>query len=82
MADPKDVEATKIARKEFIKHRIDVTMADLRVSHGVVYVRGLVKKEKGAPYEDLRTEMERIGRILRQRPGIRDVVIDCQYRNV
>ncbi len=81
MADPKDVEATRVVRKEFIKHRVDTTMADLRVSHGVVYIRGLIKREKGAAYVDLKTETERIARIIRQRPGIRDVVIDCQYRN-
>lgn len=80
MADPKDIEASKYARREFIKHRIDISMCDLRVTHGVVYLRGVVQSERGAPYEDVREETLRIGRLLRQMQGIRDVVIECQYR--
>lgn len=80
MADPRDVEATKIARREFVKRRIDLTLADLRVTHGVAYIRGTVQAERGAGVEDIRTETERIARLLRQLPGIRDVVVDCMYR--
>lgn len=80
MADLKDVETAKYARREFIKHRIDITMCDLRVMHGVVYLRGIVQAERTAPYEDLREETLRIGRLLRQMQGVRDVVIECQYR--
>lgn len=80
MADPKDIEATRNARREFVKHRIDLTLADLRVMHGVVYLRGTVQAEKGASYTNVREETERIGRILRQLQGVRDVVLDCQYR--
>ncbi len=80
MADPKDVETGKYARREFVKHRIDITLADLRVSHGVVFLRGVVQAERGAPYGDVREETLRIGRILRQIQGVRDVIIECQYR--
>lgn len=81
MADKSDIDATKRARREFTKHAIDISRADLRVMHGVMHLRGLVLGSKGAAYEDVKVETERIGRILRQVPGIRDVVIDVQYRN-
>lgn len=80
MADRGDIEATKRARREFTKHHIDISRADLRVMHGVVYLRGIVLKEHGAHYEDVKTETERIGRLLRQLPQVRDVVIDVMYR--
>lgn len=80
MADKTDIDATKRARREFTKHHIDITRADLRVLHGVLYLRGVVQSEGGASYEDVKVETERIGRIIRQLQGIRDVVIDVQYR--
>lgn len=83
MADPKDVEATKAARREFSKRAVDISQADLRVMHGVVYLRGTVKAMRsgdGAMGGDLRSEIETIARVLRQKAGIRDVVIDVTYR--
>lgn len=81
MADPHDVELTKLARREFIKHRIDLSLADIRVSHGVVYLRGVVCREKGSTYEDIHHETERVTRIIRHMPGVRDIVVECTYRN-
>ena len=81
MAENTDVFATKIVRREFNKHHVDVTMADIRVSHGTVYIRGMVQAQKGSHYHDVEEETMRIARILRQRPEIRDVVVDCSFRN-
>ncbi|HVL38674.1 MAG TPA: hypothetical protein VM328_04705 [Fimbriimonadaceae bacterium] len=80
MADPNDVAATKLLRTTMVKHNIDLTLADLRVSHGVAYIRGSVAAQRNSGITDIRTEIEKIARILRQRPGIRDVVVDCRYR--
>jgi predicted TIM-barrel enzyme len=80
MADPKDVETTKIVRREFNRRAIDTSMADIRVSHGVVYVRGTVKAMRGGS-GDPRGEVELIARALRTRPEVRDVVIDCTFRS-
>lgn len=79
MADPKDVESTKIVRREFNRRAIDTTLADIRVSHGVVYVRGTIKPMRGAG-TDVKHEMDIICRALRTRPEIRDVVVDCVFR--
>jgi hypothetical protein len=75
-----DVSGTKIARQMFSRRGIDLTRADIRVMHGVCYLRGQVSRLKGVEIPDLRAELEVIGKILRQKPEIRDVVIDVTYR--
>ena len=82
MGDPADVFATKIARREFNKHLVDVTQTDIRVNHGTVFIRGTIQAQRGSHYKDVEEEVQRIIRILRQRPEIRDVVIDCSYKNL
>ena len=82
MGDPTDVFATKLVRREFNKHLVNVTMADIRVAHGTVFIRGVVHAQRGAHYHDVEEEVKRIVRILRQRPEIRDVVLDCTYKNL
>ncbi len=49
--------------------------------HGVCYLRGTVSAVRGpgAP-ADVKTECEQCARLLKQRPEIRDVVLDCTYR--
>lgn len=81
MADPADVAANKTLRKEMSKRMIDITSADLRVTHGVAYIRGSLKTIKGGP-QDLRSEMEIVRRILTGgRSGIKEVIIDCTFRS-
>ncbi len=80
MADPADVAANKALRREFSRRMIDITQADLRVTHGVAYIRGAIKPIKGGP-TDIRKEVELIARLLRTQAGIKDVVIDCAFRN-
>lgn len=55
-------------------------MADIRASHGVVYVRGVIKPIRGGA-TDIKAECELIARVLRVKPEIRDVVLDCVYRS-
>ncbi len=81
MANPDDVAATKLLRREFNKRMLDLTQTDLRVTHGVAYIRGAVKVMKGGPV-DAKAEVELIAKILRlSRTGIKDVVIDCAFRS-
>jgi hypothetical protein len=77
--DPKDVDSLRHVRTELSKRGIDTSRADVRVMHGVCHIRGVVIPTKDATFEDIRLEMEHIRHILRQKPGIRDVVLDCQY---
>ena len=78
MADPNDVAMTKAVRREFNRRKLDMTLADVRVSHGVVYVRGTIKAMRGGA-EDPKEECALIARILRTRPEIRDVIIECIF---
>ena len=57
-----------------------MTLADIRVTHGVVYIRGTIRAIRGSNIRDIRSEMEIVGRVLRQKPEVRDVVLDCMYR--
>ena len=79
MADPKDVEGTKIVRREFNKRAIDTSRADIRVMHGVAYIRGQLMKMRGAE-GSLKESVEHICKALRSRPEIRDVVVDAVMR--
>lgn len=75
-----DLAGTKTARQILGRRGIELTRVDLRVMHGVLYIRGQASKMRGFEIPDLRAELENCGRILRQKPGIKDVVIDVTYR--
>jgi hypothetical protein len=80
MADPHDIHGTRMARTELSKRGVDVTRADVRVMHGVCYIKGMVSAMPGKTIPDLHAEMEHIRHILRQKPDIRDVILDCDFR--
>ena len=80
MADAKDVRAQRVARTELTRRGIDIGRADIRVSHGVLQIRGTISANKGSAVKDLKLEMEHIGRLLRQKSDFMDVVVDCIYR--
>jgi hypothetical protein len=80
MADPNDVAGTKYARSMMGRRGIDVSRADVRVMHGVCYIRGQVTAIKGSDVHDIKAAVEHMARILRQRPEIRDVVVDVSFR--
>lgn len=82
MASENDVRALKAARSEFAKRAVDTTNADLRIHNGIIQIRGLLRPMKGATYSDLKSEVEIIARVLRQKGDIKDVVVDCQLRSV
>jgi hypothetical protein len=79
MADPKDVQASKYLRSMIGKGMIDVMQADIRVMHGVAYIRGVVKTMPGGP-SDIKAALHTIAQGLRQKGVVKDVVIDCVYR--
>ncbi len=81
MADPNDVRGTKVARTELSKRGIDISRCDLRVKHGNLHIKGQIGALKGSMIKDLKTEMELISRVLKQRSEIRDVILDCNYRD-
>jgi hypothetical protein len=80
MSDPKDVHTTRLVRKEFTRHAVDTTLADIRVMHGVIYIRGTLRPDGANRHGDLREDVERIIRNIKVRAQIRDVVLDVSYR--
>ncbi len=74
-----DVEMRRMVLREISKRHLDTSLMDVHVTHGVVYLRGTVSGVRGHDV-DPRHEIEIIRRVLRQRPGIRDVVVDLIFR--
>ncbi|MBL8047987.1 MAG: hypothetical protein JNJ45_04830 [Chthonomonas sp.] len=81
--DPADVSSTKYVRAMLAKFGVDATMADVRVHHGIVSIRGSLKTVKGSESEgqDLRAIVEGMAKGLKNKPGIKDVVIEASYRS-
>ena len=74
-----DVETVKMVRRAILRRYVDVSNLDIRVSHGVVYVRGKVDRIRGFHEEsNLSDELAIIQRILHQQPGVRDVIFEVQ----
>ena len=69
--------ANKLARSVMNKRGVDLSMADLRVSHGICYIRGTIKFIKGREADNKEVAMGQVIKALRQQPEIRDVV--CEY---
>lgn len=80
MASPADREASKGARRFLGKRGIDVQNADVRVSHGVCFIRGVVSAMPGSEIEDIKLALDQAANLLRKRPDIRDVSVDVAYR--
>jgi hypothetical protein len=80
MAGGEDAALTKLVRSQIARRYIDASLLDIRVSHGLVTLRGVIRVLRTHPDIDLKKEMETISIILRQKSGIRDVVWDVSQR--
>ena len=79
MISVNDVRGLRVARAELSKRGIDTLRADVRVMHGVLHIRGLISAMGGCHIEDIKTEVEHTAYILRQRPEINEVILECTY---
>jgi osmotically-inducible protein OsmY len=70
-----DAMMTRMVEREITRRMIDASRLSVKVLHGVVYLNGEIRGLRGYN-TDLKEELDIIYKILRQRPGIRDVVID------
>jgi len=80
MIDVNDVRGLRMARSELSKRGIDTIRADIRVMHGVCHIRGAIGPMPGAKIDNVKTEVEHIALLLRQRKEIRDVMLECTYQ--
>ncbi len=79
MSDIRDVHALKHLRLEFLKRKIDTSMADLRVSHGVAYIRGTLKMDSDGA-GDIHDNVNHAMHALKGRQEFRDIVLDATLR--
>jgi hypothetical protein len=75
-----DAAMTKMVRSQIARRYIDSSMLDVRVSHGVVRLGGVIRTLRTSPDVDLQKEMETISNILRGKMGIRDIVWEVTQR--
>jgi hypothetical protein len=73
-----DAEMTRSVRREISRRYVDTNNVDVRVIHGIVYLRGWIDRLRGYESMSLVEELEIILRILRGRPGVRDVVCEVE----
>ena len=81
MVDQNDFRGQRIARTEFARRGVDISRADLYVMHGILYMRGEIKPMPKSLILDMNSEMGIITKILRQRPEIRDIVLDIKTQD-
>ena len=78
--DINDVRATKGARNSFGKRGIDLQMADVRVQHGVCFVRGMLKALPKWNIESIEKEAMVVANMIKRMPEVKEVVLECSYR--
>jgi hypothetical protein len=76
-----DAEMTKMVRSQIARRTIDSSMLNIRCSHGIVYLVGVIRTLRGHTEIDLNKEMEHISTSLRAKPGIREIVWDVTQRS-
>lgn len=59
---------------------IDSSMVNIQVIGGSVHFTGVLRNLRQHPGIDLKSEMEHISLIIRQQPGLRDVVWEVSIR--
>lgn len=76
-----DAEQTRMVHRELNRRSIDASRLDVRVIHGVVYMRGTMGRLRTHPEVDLERESDIIRKILRQKPGIREIIWEVSTPN-
>ena len=74
-----DAYQSRIVQREISRRYVDASVVDVRVIHGVAYMRGTLRHLRTHPEVDLEAEAEIIRKILRRHPNIRDVVWEVRY---
>ncbi len=75
-----DAEATRSVRAQITRRYVDSSLLEVRVMHGVVYLRGILAKLRSHPDIDLEHDKEVIAHCLRGQHGIREVIWEASLR--
>ena len=74
-----DATMTRDALREIGKRAVDSSRLQVHVTHGVAYLMGRIDKVRGYHGNiDLHEELATIVKVLRQKPGIRDVICEVE----
>ena len=74
MTDP---ELVRTIRRELSRFSLDISETIVASTHGIVHLNGRVRPIRGHEH-DLTEEITKVHRVLRQRPGVRDVILEWQ----
>lgn len=66
-------------RREFVKRQLDSTRLDIHAGHGIITLRGVIKRIRGTDF-DLRREVEIIKQNIRAKYGVRSIVDELDLR--
>jgi hypothetical protein len=80
MAGVEDAGHTRMVRGQIARRYVDTSMLDVRVSHGIVHLTGVIRALRTHKDMDLKKEMDVISTILKGKSGIRDVVWEITQR--
>jgi hypothetical protein len=75
-----DAQTTRAIHRELVRRYVDLSRVEVRVIHGVCYIRGEMRKLRTHPEIDLDHEAEVIRKLIRQMPQVRDVVWEVYAR--
>ena len=78
--DISDLRGTKLARTAFGKRGIDISLADVRVQHGVCFVRGALKALPKWDIHSIEARAREIANILRRSAEIKEVILECSFK--
>jgi hypothetical protein len=74
-----DSAMTREVLRDISKRPLDISQLNVHVTHGVVHLQGRVERLRGSETNmDLHEEMNIIVRLLKQKPGIRDVCCEVE----
>jgi hypothetical protein len=80
-----DIEAVRTVRREMARHAVDSSFVTVSAHYGIVHLNGEIRPMKGHE-EDFAEEIHTLYRCLKNRSGIRDVILDWKlptgYENV
>jgi hypothetical protein len=79
--DKGDIALTRMVRGQVARRYIDASLLDVRVSHGIVHLSGVIRVLRTHKDLDLKKEMDTISVVLRTKQGVRDVVWEVTQRS-
>lgn len=76
-----DRDNSKIIRTMFVKAGLDISMADIRVSFGICFITGKIKRYPKAEIDSVESTALKMREIIMKRfPSIKDALYQCTFQ--